>query len=89
MPNIQLPDDQFQALSAMALAAGYQDVPAFIASFVGEPTDDPRGTLTDAQLRENVAVMERGEAEIDAGGGQDMKEALVEIAKKHDLDITQ
>ena len=58
MPNIHLPDDQFQRLSEI-------------------------------QLRENVAAMERGEAEIDAGGGHDMKEALVEIADKYNLNTPQ
>ena len=87
MQNIQLPDDQFQKLSAMAHAAGYQDVSAFIASFADEPIADPRGDVSEVQLRENVAAMERGEAEIDAGGGQDMKEALDEIADKYDLNI--
>ena len=89
MQNIQLPDDQFQKLSVVAQAAGYADVPAFIASLAGEPIEDPRGTLSDAQLRENVAAMECGEAEIEAGGGQDMKDAIVEIAGKYDLNITQ
>ena len=89
MQNIQLPEDQFQKLSAVAQAAGYQDVSAFIASFADEPVKDPRGSVADTQLRENVAAMERGEAEIDAGGGQDMKEALVEIADKYDLNIKQ
>ncbi len=89
MQNIQLSDDQFQKLSAVARAAGYQDVPAFIASFADEPIADPRGEVSEAQLRENVAAMERGEAELDAGGGQNMKEALVEIAGKYGLKISK
>ena len=89
MQNIQLPDDQFQRLSLLAQAAGYQDVSAFIASFADDPIEDPRGTLTDTQLQENVAAMECGDAEIDADGGHDMKKAIVEIADKYDLNITQ
>ena len=85
MQSIQFPEDQFQRLSAVAHAAGYQDVSTFIASFADDPIKDPRGKIADAQLRENVTAMERGEAEIDAGGGQDMKEAIVEIANKCDL----
>ena len=87
MPHIELPDDQFQRLMAIAHAAGYDDVPAFIASFADDPIEDPRGTPTGEQLRENVVAMERGEADIAANGGTDMKEAIIDIAAKYDLDI--
>ena len=89
MQNIQLPEDQFQRLVVVAQAAGYQDVSAFVASFAAEPIEDPRGNLDDTQLRENVAAMERGEAEIDAGGGQEIKEALREIADQYDLNDSE
>jgi len=89
MPNIQVSDDQFRRLSAAALAAGFQDVSAFVAYFADESVEDPRGSLSEAQLRQNVAAMERGEAELDAGGGQDMKNAISEIADKYGLDVTQ
>ena len=87
MQNIQLSDDQFERLSAIATAAGYQDVPAFIASFANDPIADPRGDVSEAQLRENVTAMQRGEADIDAGTGQDIKEAIVKIANKYKLNI--
>ena len=89
MPNIQVSDDQFRRLSAAAQAAGFQDVSAFIASFADDPVEDPRGSLDDEQLRKNVETMERGEAETDAGGGHDMKGAIIEIADKYGLDVTQ
>jgi len=89
MQNIQLPDDQFQRLSLLAQAAGYQDVSAFIASFADDPIEDPRGTLAETQLQKNIAAMECGDAEIDAGDGHDMKKAIVEIAGKYGLNISQ
>ena len=89
MPDIQFSDDQFQRLYAIAMAAGYQDVSAFIASFADEPIEDPRGSLSEEQLRKNVAAMERGEQEIDGGGGHEMRDAIIEISVKHDLNITQ
>ena len=89
MHNIQVPDDQYQRLSALAQAAGYQDVSAFIASCADVPVEDPRGTLVDEQLRVNVGKIQRGEEEIEACGGQNMKDAIVEIAGKHGLNITQ
>ncbi len=51
------------------------------------PDEDPRGTLTESQLRENVATMKRGEADICAGKGTDMATSIREIAAKHGLDI--
>lgn len=89
MHNIQIPDEQFQRLFTLAQAAGYRDVDAFIASFMDEPVDDPRATISEEQLRANVAAMEYGEADIKAGRGVDMKDAIQEIAKKHGLNITQ
>ncbi len=89
MPNIQISDAQFQRLSALAQAAGYQDVTGFIASIADVPVQDPRETLSEAQLRENVAKIQRGEEEIESGGGQNMKEAIIEIAEKHGLNIGQ
>ena len=87
MQSIDLSDEQYHRLSVVAEAAGYQDVPAFIASFADELVADPRGELSDEVLRANVAAMQRGEAEIDAGGGQDMKDAIVEIADKYNLNV--
>ena len=89
VPQIEFPEDQFQQLSAVAHAAGYKDLPSFMASFINQPIEDPRGKLNDEQIRENVAAMERGEAEIAAGDGHNMKDAIVEIAEKYELDIEQ
>jgi hypothetical protein len=89
MPNIQISDAQYQRLSALAHAAGYQDVLAFIASCTDVPVQDPRGALAEVQLLENVAKIHRGEKEIESGGGQNMKDAIVEIAGKHGLNIGQ
>jgi len=89
MPNIELPDDQFRRLTAVAHAAGFDDVPGFIASFADDPIQDPRGTITDQQLRDNVAVMNLGDTDIATNGGIDMKEAILEIADKYDLDMKQ
>ena len=89
MQNIQLPDDQYQKLTIVAQAAGYEDVPAFISALAEEPTEDPCGTLTEQELRESVEMIERGNAEIEAGGGMDVEEAFDKIAKKHGLSVPQ
>ncbi len=87
MQNIQLPDAQYQKLTVVAQAASYEDVPAFIRALADEPTEDPRGPLTDKELRESVAMIERGNAEIAAGGGMDAEEAFGKVAKKHGFSI--
>jgi len=89
MQNIQLPDDQYQKLTVVAQAAGYEDVPAFISALANEPTEDPRRPLSEKELRESVAMIERGNVEIAAGGGMDAEEAFGKIAKKHGFSITQ
>lgn len=87
MQTIQLPDEQFQRLASLAQAAGYGDVDGLLASLAAEPIEDPRGLLTEEQLRESVARMEQGEADIEAGKGREMKDALNEIADKYGLKI--
>ncbi len=89
MQNIQLPDDQYQRLTLVAQTAGYEDVPAFIRALADEPTEDPRGPLTEKELRESIAMIERGNDEIAAGGGMDAEEVFDKIAEKHGFSITQ
>lgn len=43
---------------------------------------------SDEQLQANVAIMEKGEADIRAGRGIDMKDAIRQIAEKLGLKIT-
>lgn len=83
MQNIQLSDDQFQQLEVRAHAAGYTDIAALLSALAGEPFEDPRGQLTDQQLRQSVAELEAADAQIDAGQGIDADEAFRRIADKH------
>jgi len=64
------------------------NVPAFIRALADESTEDPCGPLTEKELRESVAMIERGNAEIAAGDGIDAEEAFGKIAKKHGFSIT-
>ncbi len=88
MPNIPLSDDQYKKLTIVAKAAGYEDVPAFIGALANEPSPDPRGPLSEKELLESAAMIERGNAEIEAGGGMDAEEAFRKIAEKHGLSFS-
>lgn len=87
MQNIPITDDQYKKLVNVAKAAGYEDIPAFIGALANEPITDPRGPLTEKELRESVAMIRRGEEELVAGKYRDMKEALLEIGRKRGYSI--
>ncbi len=85
--QIQIPDEQYDKLTLRATAAGYEDVAALIAAMAEESTVDPRGTLSQSELRESVAKLKQADASIDAGKGIEAEEALRRIALKHGLQI--
>ena len=89
MRSIQLPDDQYQYLAKRALAEGYADVDAFISAMVGEPFEDPRGKLSEDELRKSVAELEAADASIDAGGGHDAKEAFLKLGREFGFEMPE
>lgn len=89
MQNIQIPDDQYQELTARAQAAGFADVPALISALAGEPFEDPRGPLTTEQLKQSAMELEAADAEIDAGKGIEVDEAFGRIADKHGFNLPE
>lgn len=89
MHTIQIPDEQFAKLTGVAQAAGYADLPAMISALAEQPILDPRGELTDKELSDSVAMIERGNAEIEAGGGIDAEEAFERIRQKHSFVVDE
>ena len=89
MPSIQLPDDQYQYLAKRAHAEGYANVDAFISALVGEPFEDPRGNLTEEELRQSVAELEAADASIDAGGGHDAQDAFIKLGREFGFEIPE
>ena len=83
----QIPDEQFQKLTIVALAAGYEDVPALIASLAEEAVDDPLGTVSAEQLQQSLAQCNRSMAEFDAGRGQDAEEAFLNLGRERGYDL--
>jgi hypothetical protein len=80
--QIEIPSEHYERLSRHATAAGFASVESFIVALADEPTADPRGVLTEDDLRQSAADCERGIAEIEAGGGQDLSHALHEIGRR-------
>lgn len=85
--QIEISNDEYEKLSAKAIAAGYADVTAFVKALAIEPTEDPRGTLSDNELAASLEMLRESEQDIAAGRTQDMHEALREIADKHGIDF--
>ena len=46
------------------------------------PTADPRGKLSDQQLRESAAECDGSLEELKSNGGRDLREGLLEIGSK-------
>lgn len=87
--DIPISEDQYQKLNQRAIAAGYDDAIAFIHALAEEPAEDPRGTLTDEELRESIAALEQGREDVAAGRSRDLREALQDIADNHGLKINR
>jgi len=79
--QINLPNDVDVVVQQKAAAAGFgEDVDAYIAHLI--VNDEPVEALTPEQLKESEAMLRRGEADMEAGRVQDMREALLEIGEK-------
>jgi len=87
MQNIQLPDDQYDRLTIVALAAGFADVTAFVQSLAEQPFEDPRDPLSEEELAASLEMIRESEADIATGRTQDMREGLQQIAEKYGLII--
>jgi hypothetical protein len=85
--QINIPQEQYDKLAELANAAGHVDVSAFIAALAAEATADPRGPMSDEELRMSAAECERGIAEIEAGGGRDFREAMIEIGRERGFSL--
>ncbi len=90
--QINLPNDAEIIVLQKAAAAGFgEDVNAYVAHLISsdEPTDDPRGTLSEEELTASLEMIRESEEDITAGRTQGMREGLLEIAEKHGLTIPQ
>jgi hypothetical protein len=85
--QIEIPNEQYEALTERAQAAGYAGVPELIRALAIEPIEDPRGEMTEEELAESHRMLNESEADIAAGRVRPLRDALQEIAAKHGLTV--
>lgn len=77
--EIHLPDEKFEKLQVHAQAAGYKDVQGLLDALIGEPTTDPRGRLSQEELRESAAACDAIAEAMESGHEHDAKQALGDL----------
>lgn len=90
--QIDLPTDTDPIVFDKAAAAGFgDDVAAYVAHLIvmDDPTTDPRGVLSETELRQSVAELEAADATIDAGQGHDARQALLKLGQKFGFQLPQ
>lgn len=74
-----------ERLAAHARSAGYDDVQQYaaeqLAALAHQPTPEELPALSDAELQASLAMCDAGMAEADAGGGQDARQAMLDIGR--------
>jgi hypothetical protein len=85
MQIIELHDAQYLQLHEHALAAGYDSAEAFVRALAEEPTADPRGNLSEDELRQSAAECRHVYEQMRAGAPRDAKEALFELGDEFGL----
>lgn len=80
--QIDVSAEHYEGLVRHAEAAGYSNVEAFIEALANEPIADPRGPLSEDELRRSAAECDYGIATIEAGAGRDLREAMLEMGRQ-------
>ena len=78
--QLNIPSHETEKLAQHAAAAGFGSVEKYVTQFVLTLAERPRAgevfaPLTDDELAESLAMIDRGTAEIDAGKGMNVDEA--------------
>ncbi|MAT72050.1 MAG: hypothetical protein CMJ58_21300 [Planctomycetaceae bacterium] len=79
------------ALAALAKAAGFEDVEGYASAYLSELVSchvqaDAAGVAGE-ELQASLAMCDQGLAELNAGKGKDLRQAVRDIAQQHGLDI--
>ena len=87
--QIDIPPTEHQALAKMAGDAGYDSVECFVAEHILSLAHHSVAPMSEQELRASLEMCDRGMDEIDAGGGRDAREALLEIGRRrgYSLDV--
>jgi hypothetical protein len=87
--EIELSDDKYQKLTVVAQAAGYDDALTFVEALAEEATEDPRGRLSEAELRTSAAECDAIAERMKAGQEHDARKALTKLGEKFGLKTPQ
>jgi len=80
--QIDVSAEHYAGLVRRAVAAGYGNVEALLAALANEPTADPRGKLSEDEVRRSAAECDCGIQAIEAGGGHDLRDAMLELGRQ-------
>jgi len=90
----QIPDEQYQKLTTAALAAGYDDVLAFISSLADDaavlqsvPCSEVE--MSKAEIAASETMIRCGEGDLAAGRTQDIREALLALGEKRGYSLEE
>ncbi len=79
--QINIPQPEQDRLVQHAAAAGYDDVERYATEHLLALAHQPL-PLSPAELQASVARCEKANAEMEAGGGRDAREALLEVGEE-------
>lgn len=81
-----------QKLALLASSAGFENVEAYVTeqlhALVNERVPDELLNLTPEQMAASVEMIRDGNAEFEAGGGNDLLKVMQGIADKHGFSIS-
>ncbi len=84
-----IPDEQYQKLTTAALAAGYDDVSAFISSLADDAAEVRSESLGEAEVAASESRICRGEEDLAAGRTQEMQAALLALGEKRGYSLEE
>lgn len=82
MQTIQFNDAKYQEINEQAVAAGYQDVAAYLQSLAENAAFDPRCGMSDDEIKASAAKCDTIARRMEAGDERDAREALTELGDK-------
>lgn len=82
MQTIQLDDAKYQKINEQAVAAGYEDVAAYLEDLAEDAAFDPRCGMSDDEIRASAAKCDAIAGRMEAGNERDAREALTELGNK-------
>jgi hypothetical protein len=83
--QIELTAERYARLTLRAAEAGFANVEEFIVALADDAGFDPRGGMTDGELRQSAAECAEIHDRMAGGQEHDAREALAGLGKKYGL----